>query len=264
MTIAYMITAGFTGQLKGWWDNCLKLEQRAEVMGAVKIENGQNVQNNVYTFVLNIIEHFSGRWSDNSETIRTMLQNLRCKTLISFRWYKDVFLSKVMELLECNSTHWKSKFIDGLPTLFAERVRKALRGTSMSINYDRYLYEKLISVCTQEGLAMYNEIKLIYEIKKYRLNKRQQLGEFCEQFAIDIPKIKKSHRHKKEPEKPYRYKKKNRGSSDKRFKRKDKRKKAYKHRKNFIKSDTPNIKSNTLIRRLIRLRILCKRLQSQG
>ncbi|KAG5570730.1 hypothetical protein H5410_060496 [Solanum commersonii] len=61
-TIADMITAGFTGQLKG-------------------------------------------RWSDNSETIRTLLQNLRCKTLTSFKFYKDVFLRRVMELPEYNSTH---------------------------------------------------------------------------------------------------------------------------------------------------------------
>ncbi|KAG5572769.1 hypothetical protein H5410_062535 [Solanum commersonii] len=80
------------------------------------------------------------RWSDNSETIRTLLQNLRCKTLTSFRYYKDVFLCRVMELPECNSTHWKSKFIDRLPTLFAERVRKAIRGDNHSINYDDYTY----------------------------------------------------------------------------------------------------------------------------
>ncbi|KAG5573150.1 hypothetical protein H5410_062916 [Solanum commersonii] len=97
--------------------------------------------------VLNIIEHFSGRWSDNSETIRTLLQNLRCKSLTSFRYYKDVFLCRVMELPECNSTHWKSKFIDGLPTLFAERVRRSLRGDDHSINYDNYTYGKLISAC---------------------------------------------------------------------------------------------------------------------
>uniref|UniRef100_M1D889 Uncharacterized protein n=1 Tax=Solanum tuberosum TaxID=4113 RepID=M1D889_SOLTU len=35
-----------------------------------------------------------------------------------------------MELPECNSTHWKSKFIDGLPALFAESVRKTHRGKS--------------------------------------------------------------------------------------------------------------------------------------
>jgi len=125
-TIVDMITTGFTGQLKGWWDNYLNQDQRDKVLMAVKQEGEQYTQNAVYTLVLNIIKHFSGRWSDNSETIRTLLQNLRCKTLTSFRYYKDVFLCRVMELPECNSTHWKSKFIDGLPTFFAERVRRPL------------------------------------------------------------------------------------------------------------------------------------------
>ena len=142
-----------------------------------------------------------------------------------------------MELPECNSTHWKSKFIDGLPTLFAERVRKALRGTAMRIDYNSYSYGKLISVCTQEGLALCNEIKLNQEIKRHRLNDRQQLGEFCEQFAIDISKNKKeSHRHKHES---YKHKK-NRGSFHKRLERKNKRRDTYKHRKDFIKSNRSN------------------------
>ncbi|KAG5616231.1 hypothetical protein H5410_016055 [Solanum commersonii] len=203
-----MITAGFTGQLKGWWDNYLNQEQRDRVLLAVKQEGDQVTQNAVYTLVLNIIEHFSGRWSDNSETIRTLLQNLRCKTLTSFRYYKDVFLCRVMELPECNSTHWKSKFIDGLPTLFAERVRKAIRGDNHSINYDDYTYGKLISACVQEGLSLCNEIKLNQQIKRHRLNERKQLGEFCEQFAFDIPKQKSkdldsSHKTKKSSKKDY-------------------------------------------------------------
>ncbi|XP_049365479.1 uncharacterized protein LOC125830328 [Solanum verrucosum] len=185
-----MITADFTGQLKGWWDNYLNQEQRDKVLQVVKLEGEQYTQNAVYTLVLNIIEHFSGRWSENSETIRNLLQNLRCKTLTSFRYYKDVFLCRVMELPECNSTHWKSKFIDGLPTLFAERVRKAIRGENHSINYDEYTYRKLIGACVQVELALCNEIKLNQQIKRHRLNERKQLGEFCEQFTFDIPKQK--------------------------------------------------------------------------
>ncbi|KAG5589786.1 hypothetical protein H5410_040300 [Solanum commersonii] len=123
-----------------------KIEQRDKILLAVKQEDQGLTQNTVYTLVLNIIEHFSGRWSDNSETIRTLLQNLRCKTLTSFRFYKDVFLCIVMELPECNSTHWKSKFIDGLPALFAKRVGKILRGDGHSINYDDYTYGKLINI----------------------------------------------------------------------------------------------------------------------
>ncbi|XP_049365480.1 uncharacterized protein LOC125830329 [Solanum verrucosum] len=193
-TIADMINTGFTGQLKGWWDNYLNQEQRDKVLHVVKLEGEQYTQNAVYTLVLNVIEHFSGRWSDNSETIRNLLQNLRCKTLISFRYYNDVFLCRVMELPECNSTHWKSKFIDGLPTLFAERVRKAIRGENHSINYDEYTYGKLIGACIQVGLALCNEIKLNQQIKRHRLNERKQLGEFCEQFTFDIPKQKSKYK----------------------------------------------------------------------
>ncbi|KAG5594852.1 hypothetical protein H5410_036084 [Solanum commersonii] len=76
-------------------------------------------------------------------------------------------------------------------------VRKALRGDAVSINYDAYTYEKLISVCNQEGISLCNEIKLNQQIKIYHLNEKQQLGKFCEQFAIDMPESsKKSNRHR--------------------------------------------------------------------
>ncbi|KAG5615335.1 hypothetical protein H5410_015159 [Solanum commersonii] len=48
-TIADMITAGFTGQLKGWWNNYLNQEQRDKVLQAVKLEGEQYTQNAVYT-----------------------------------------------------------------------------------------------------------------------------------------------------------------------------------------------------------------------
>ena len=95
--IHWKITAGFTGQIKGWWDNYLTKDHKTKIIHSiVKTKDGQEVMNVVYTLIINIIEHFSGRWSDNSESIRTLLQNLRCKTLTSWRWYKDVFLSTVI------------------------------------------------------------------------------------------------------------------------------------------------------------------------
>ncbi|KAG5632682.1 hypothetical protein H5410_004399 [Solanum commersonii] len=241
-----MITSGFTGQLKGWWDKYLNQEQRDKVLLAVKQEGEHFTQNAVYTLVLNIIEHFSRRWSDNSETIRTLLQNLRCKTLTSFRYYKDVFLCRVMELPECNSTHWKSKFIDGLPTLFAERVRKDIRGDNHSINYDDYTYGKLISACVQEDLSLCNKIKLNKQIKRHRLNERKQLGEFCEQFAFDIPKQKskdKDSPHKKKKSSKKDYEKWKKKQMEKKLRRAeegkgDSSKRKKKYRQNFNKSDT--------------------------
>ncbi|KAG5609742.1 hypothetical protein H5410_021023 [Solanum commersonii] len=130
-----------------------------------------------------------------------------------------------MELPECNSTHWKSKCIDGLPTLFPEKVRKAIRGENHSINYDEYTYGKLISACVQEGLALCNEIKLNQQIKRHRLNEKKQLGEFSEQFAFDIPKQKSKERI----EKKLRRAEEGKGDFSKRKK---------KYRQNYNRSDT--------------------------
>uniref|UniRef100_M1DJH6 CCHC-type domain-containing protein n=1 Tax=Solanum tuberosum TaxID=4113 RepID=M1DJH6_SOLTU len=154
--------------------------------------------------------------------------------------------SRVMELPECKSTHWKSKSIDGLPTLFAERVRKSLRGDNTSINYEKYTYGKFISACVQEGLSLCNEIKLNQQITRHRLNERQQLGEFCEQFAFDIPK-QKSKDKEYTPKKNKSYKKDYEKWKKKRIENKlrraeeskgnsSKRKKKYRH--NYKKSDT--------------------------
>ena len=221
-TIANMIVAGFTGQLKGWWDNYLSPEYKESILNTVKKEGDRVIENAVYTLVLNIIEHFTGRFSDNSETIRTLLQNQRCKTLGDFRWYKDTFLSRVMELPECNSPHWKSKFIDGLPGLFAERVRKTLRQNYVTIPYESYTYGYLIDTCIQEGLALCNEIKLNQQIKRQSLIERRQLGDFCEQFGLDNPTPKDNYKRKK-PFKKGKHKKHSQKHLEKRNKRKEER-----------------------------------------
>ena len=38
-----------------------------------------------------------------------------------------MFLVKVMSIPDCGSHYWKEKFIFGLPTLFAEKVRQRIR-----------------------------------------------------------------------------------------------------------------------------------------
>ncbi|KAL8031790.1 hypothetical protein ABFX02_13G051100 [Erythranthe guttata] len=193
----------------------------------VKDENGRQVENSVYTLIINIIKHFTGTWSDNSDNLRTLLQNLRCRTLTSFRWYKHTFLSRVMKLPESNSLHWKSKFIDGLPPLFAERIRKNLRKGDVNINYDNYTYSKLIGTCIQEGLALCNEIKLSQQIKKHNLNEKKQLGQFCGQFGIENSSTSqdnsKAKKHKKDNKSHEFSKRKHRKRREKREFRKEQR-----------------------------------------
>ncbi|XP_055824316.1 uncharacterized protein LOC129892793 [Solanum dulcamara] len=175
----------------------------------------------VYTLVLTILEHFNGRFTNQNETLRTLLNGLRCRHLGEFRWYKDTFLSRVMDLPESNSVHWKTKFIDGLPSLFAERVRKILRGTNTAIPYDVFTYAQ--------------------QLKANSKSEKSQLGDFCTQFAVAGPsqksgkKIKKHHRSRED--KPYKYSR----SKEKREERKTHRKSS-RFTKNRSKRDLSKIK----------------------
>ncbi|KAG5574882.1 hypothetical protein H5410_055016 [Solanum commersonii] len=101
-----------------------------------------------------------------------------------------------------------------------------IKKTVLNYNYYSYYstYGKLISACVQEGLSLCNEIKLNQQIKRHRLTERKQLGEFCEQFAFDIPKQKSKD---KKIEKKLRRAEEGKGDSSK-------RKKKYR----FNKSDT--------------------------
>ncbi|KAG5587771.1 hypothetical protein H5410_048205 [Solanum commersonii] len=126
MTICKMIIAGFTGQLR--------------------VKNREDV---VYTLVLTILEHFSGRFTNQYETIRSLLNGLRY-----------TYLSWVTELSENGLEFWKAKFIDGLPFLFAKRVKKTLRDPQGIISYSNFTYGKLIGACTQKDINLCNELKL--------------------------------------------------------------------------------------------------------
>ncbi|KAG5571696.1 hypothetical protein H5410_061462 [Solanum commersonii] len=155
-TICKMIIAGFTSQLR----------------------------DAVYTLVLTILEHFSGRFTNQCETIISLLNGLRCRHLGEFRWYKDTYLSRVTELPENGLEFGKAKFIDGLPSLFAERVKKTLRDPEGIIPYSNFTYGNLIGACTQEGINLCNELKLSRPLKMDKLREKSQLGDFCTQFGL--------------------------------------------------------------------------------
>ena len=43
-SVAYLLIVGFTGQLKGWWDNYLNDEQRSQILNAYKLDSfGQTI-----------------------------------------------------------------------------------------------------------------------------------------------------------------------------------------------------------------------------
>ncbi|XP_075106865.1 uncharacterized protein LOC107791933 [Nicotiana tabacum] len=229
--------SGFTGQLRGWWDNYLTVEERAMVINAQATDGGvdnlgmalvANREDAVYTLILTILEHFNGRFTNQNETVRTLLNGLRCKTLGDFRWDKDTFMSRVMELPENKLDHWKTKFIDGLPSLFAERVRKILRVSYGEIPYRDYTYGK--------------------QLKMDKLKERNQLGDFCTQFGLPgLPEIsthkKKKHKYHRYPnqDSPYRRKRSRYRSKEEREAKKAHRK-ATRFTKNRSKRDLADIK----------------------
>ena len=84
-----------------------------------------------------------------------------------FRWYKeDAFLNRVIQLDDANNPQCKSKFMQGLPNLFSERVRKTLWDKNDGIKpYHIYTYDNLINACVQEGLTLCNDLKLRHQLK---------------------------------------------------------------------------------------------------
>ncbi|XP_075103464.1 uncharacterized protein LOC142178045 [Nicotiana tabacum] len=226
--------SGFTGQLRGWWDNYLTIEDRAMVINAKAIDEGvdnlgmalvANREDAVYTLILTILEHFNGRFTNQNETVRTLLNGLRCRTLSEFRWYKDTFLSRVMELPENKLDHWKAKFIDGLPSIFAERVRKILRGSYGEIPYNNYTYGK--------------------QLKMDKFKEKSHLGDFCTQFGLPESSVhkKKKHKYHRYPnqDSPYRRKRSRYRSKEERETKKAHRK-ATRFTKNRSKRDLADIK----------------------
>ncbi|KAG5576992.1 hypothetical protein H5410_057126 [Solanum commersonii] len=71
-SICKMIIAGFTSQLREGVDN----------LGMALVANREDV---VYCLVMTILEHFNGRFTNQHETVRSLLNGLRSRHLGEFR-----------------------------------------------------------------------------------------------------------------------------------------------------------------------------------
>ncbi|KAG6664269.1 hypothetical protein CIPAW_02G081200 [Carya illinoinensis] len=116
--VAHVLVTGFTGQLKG----CAY--KHDENMQEIKTEDGQPIEDAVNTLIFILTKHFVGDPSQFKERTSDLLINLRCPRLSDFRWYKDVFLTKVMIRDNCQQPYWKEKFIAGLPYYFAQKKKQ--------------------------------------------------------------------------------------------------------------------------------------------
>ncbi|KAM3188706.1 hypothetical protein P3L10_034574 [Capsicum annuum] len=208
---ATMIVSGFTGMIKHWWDNYFTDDVKNLIYGAtavetiVKTENGQVVLEQVAkedacaTLLYHIARHFIGEPKLFQDRSLEILNNLTCKDLADFRWYKDTFLVKVMIRPDCNNDFWKERFISGLPSLFAEKVRTKIKDRfEGKIPYDILTYGDLISFITTVGIDLCTDIKLKKQLKKDSASK-YGLGTFCQDYGFTSP----SQRHKKKSSKPH-------------------------------------------------------------
>ena len=84
---------------------------------------GRGILNGVNTLIYTILKHFVGTPSNISSQVSDLLNNLRCPTMTGYKWYQDVFISRVMLRKDCHKPYWKERFIDGLPPIFAHKVK---------------------------------------------------------------------------------------------------------------------------------------------
>ncbi|KAG5142871.1 hypothetical protein JHK82_018566 [Glycine max] len=197
-TIIDILVAGFSGQLKGWWDNYLTNEEKSKIYSAVKTDlNGKVITNDddkeisddaVNTLIFTIAQHFIGDpslWKDRSAEL---LSNLKCRTLADFRWYRDTFLSRVYTREDSQQPFWKEKFLAGLPRSLGDKVRDKIR--SQSANGD-IPYEVASKICQDD--------KIQRQLAQEKAQTKKDLGSFCEQFGLlTCPKQKKKQSSKKE------------------------------------------------------------------
>ena len=131
-----------------------------------------------YLLLYTIIIHFIGNPQIYQERNTEFLQNLKCRKLHDFRWYKDVFLSKIYERNDADSYFWKEKFISGLPKSFAEKVREKIK--EKYENIASLSYGEIINHVNLVGLQLCNDFTLKAQLKKQNLTTRKELGSWCE------------------------------------------------------------------------------------
>jgi hypothetical protein len=193
--IVDLLATGFSGTLRSWWDKHLTEETREGIRKAVKkgddgfpIFNewvGMGEPDCVNTLIYTIIKHFIGTPSNITARISDVLNNLRCPTMSDYRWYQDVFHSRVMLKTDSNKPYWKEKFIDGLPSLFAHKVKDELQNpTTRMIDYENLTYGELFSTVKKLGIRMCIDQKLLRQQLKNSKKLKYEMSNFCEQFGL--------------------------------------------------------------------------------
>ena len=160
---------------------------------------GRGIPDGVNTLIYTILKHFFGTPSNISSRVSNYLNNLSCPTMYDYRWYQDVFTSRVMLWKDCHKPYWKEKFIDGLPPIFAHKVKQELIGKNDFINYDNLTYGDIFSTIKKLGISMCNDEKLLKHQLENKRKAKYEMGNFCEQYGLPpiAPSRQKGKKHYK-------------------------------------------------------------------
>ncbi|KAH9663275.1 hypothetical protein KPL70_019618 [Citrus sinensis] len=193
--ISEILIAGFTGQLKGWWDHLLTNQQQLDILNSIQVDENRAsifdefnnpIQDAVATLILTISLHFIGDPSHLRDKNAELLHNLRCRKLSEFQSYKTSFFTRLFLRDDANHITWKEKFLAGLPTLLGENVRNSIKALyDNRIPYDELTYGELVSFVNKEGLKICQDLKLQKRLKWELKKSKQELGGFCKQFNYD-------------------------------------------------------------------------------
>ncbi|KAL4614875.1 hypothetical protein ACB092_07G084200 [Castanea dentata] len=196
--IVDLLASGFTGSLRGWRDSHLTEESRESIKHVVKRDTdgmpifdeniNRGVPDEVNTLVYTILKHFVGTPSNISSRISDYLNNLRCPTMSDYRWYQDVFTSRVMLRKDSTKPYWKERFIDGLPPIFAHKVKNELIEKNDSIDFDNLTYSDIFNTIKKLGINMCNDEKWLKQQLKDKKKAKYEMGKY---------KVYKSYSHKK-------------------------------------------------------------------
>jgi hypothetical protein len=97
------------------------------------------------------------------------------------------------------------KFIDGLPSLFAHKVKDDLIDTNTGLtDYENLTYGDLFSTIKKLGIKMCIDQKMIRQQLKNAKKAKYEMGNFCEQFRF--PPIAPSRKNRKKSDKVFRKK----------------------------------------------------------
>ena len=81
---------------------------------------------------------------------------------------------------DCKNVFWKEKIINGLPNLFAHKIREVLSQPSGIIEYDNLTYGDLVSTINKEGLKMCVNMKISNQLSKDSRKAKYEMRNFCE------------------------------------------------------------------------------------